>query len=225
MIETFTRTLNDREQAGLQNAISQAQHDANPFLAFLSLLIASAVLIGCGFATVAAFRLINPFIGPLFAMPLGFGAILGLYSVLQTVEKFREASDHARRTIPVCREALEENQVAVKRVIAERVIVIEASEEEGPGYLFDIGDGQLLVLIGPNSDDVVDAAPWPNTEFEVVRTVRGDLWLGICCSGVELLPLKVVQSSDCDADFVSSTREELVTASLEDYADSLLLPE
>ena len=223
MFETFTRTLNDRERSRLQKAIAQAQHNASPFAAFQSLLIGSAVTIACGYAAVAAIVTINPFVGPLFAMPLGFGAVLGLYFVIQTIEGFREGCRLARSTIPACRAALEEDQVAVKRIVASRVIEIESSEDEGPGYLFHIGDGRLFVLIGQDSDDLIEPAPWPNTEFELARTLRGDFWLGIFCRGVELVPVRVLQPSDCDADFVGSDREEIIAADLEEYADSLLL--
>src|SRR3954465_9190104 len=82
-------------------------------------------------------------------------------------QKFIDA--HQARNSAELTRALEDGRVTVKRVSAVAVIEIEPLEDEGTGYVFDLGDGRVLFLKGQEyvpTEDGYD--PWPNTDFELV---------------------------------------------------------
>ncbi|HEV7591346.1 MAG TPA: hypothetical protein VGO40_24750, partial [Longimicrobium sp.] len=55
---------------------------------------------------------------------------------------------HQSRNSAALTRALEDGRVTVKRVSAVAVIEIEPLEDEGTGYVFDLGDGRVLFLKG-----------------------------------------------------------------------------
>jgi hypothetical protein len=155
-------------------------------------------------------------------MPLGFGSLLGFYSAIRAIERYGPESGFARQVVAGCLEALEDGNVAIKRIVSTRVIEIEAPEDENPGYLFDLGEGRILVLTGSHANDVDADVAWPNSDFELERTVGGNLWLGIHCRGAELSPIRVIPASECGVEFTMDEREEVIRADLDEYADSLI---
>lgn len=62
---------------------------------------------------------------------------------------------------------------------------------------------------------------WPNSEFEIVRTVHGDVWVGIFCLGEELAPVRELETSQCIDDFVWEAREEVLEGDLEQFVKSI----
>jgi hypothetical protein len=64
--------------------------------------------------------------------------------------------------------------------------------------------------------------PWPNTQFEIVRTVVGNHLVGVFCQGEKLEPRRVIAMEECQDDIVWADREELVDGDLEQFANSTL---
>jgi hypothetical protein len=107
-------------------------------------------------------------------------------------------------------EALEDTRVEVARVTASKV-VIEINEHGPKVYYFDVGSDQILRLeLGsihwPFTDPgdgralYVDSGndTWPNDHFEIVRTVRGRLWVGVFCLGGKLEPVRQINTLEED---------------------------
>ncbi|MEO7716777.1 MAG: hypothetical protein ABIY70_11275 [Capsulimonas sp.] len=106
---------------------------------------------------------------------------------------------------PQLREALAQGDVVVETVEPTEVIevILDAPEDEfeGSAYLCAIADDQTLLLSmddlgienslyrGPEKDPWLYgqyALPWPNTRFQIVRTVKHNISLGIFCYGEKL---------------------------------------
>jgi hypothetical protein len=117
---------------------------------------------------------------------------------------------------------LEDGRVTVKRVRAVAVVEIEPIEDEGMGYVFDLGDGRVLFLKGQDYDVADDDAPWPNTEFEIVRAATGGTMLGLLCHGAALRPLRVIPRDDVDPRKGWDEREEVLHMSMDEAMRSVL---
>ena len=113
-------------------------------------------------------------------------------------------------------------EVVPSDAAAKAVIELEEFVDEGGGYIFDIGDGQVLFLKGQQYFPVNDEMPWPNTSFEIVRTNPGNRWVGIFCYGGELPPIRTIETSECNEDVVWAEHEEIADGDLESFAKSLL---
>lgn len=134
----------------------------------------------------------------------------------------RLRSEFRRETAPEIRNALADGQVIVKEVAATAVIELAEYEDEGSGWLFDIGAGQVLFLKGQSYEPEDESLPWPNSEFEIVRTRHGKMWVGIFCHGEELEPVRVLELSDCRHEIAWKDGEELLAGEINSVADSLL---
>ena len=119
------------------------------------------------------------------------------------------------------KKALENGRVSIKKVKSNRVIEIEEYEDEGAGYIFDIGNGKILFLKGQRFFPADESMEWPNSEFEIVRTVHGNLWIGIFCYGKGLEPAQVIPTSKCKQDIVWADREDLLNGNVDDFAHSI----
>lgn len=117
---------------------------------------------------------------------------------------------------------LEDGRVTVKRVRALAVVEIQPIEDEGMGYVFDLGDGRVLFLKGQDFDTPDDEAPWPNTEFEIVRTVVEGRMLGLHCHGTALPPLRVIPAADVDPQKGWDEREEVLHMTMDEAVRTVL---
>lgn len=157
----------------------------------------------------------------------GLAAIVCLYAMISILQSrfqmHRLQATFARDRVPVIREALADGRVKVKHVTAAAVIELAEFEDEGSGWLFDVGSGQVLLLKGQKYVPENEADPWPNSEFEIVRTQRGAWWMGLFCRGTELKPIRTLELSDCRKDFAwGEDREELLDGDISSVADGLL---
>lgn len=119
---------------------------------------------------------------------------------------------------------LEDGRVTVKRVRAVAVVQIDLIEDEGYGYVYDLGDGRVLFLKGqdyPSPDD--EEGPWPNTDFEIVRAATDGTVLDIHCHGTLLPPLRVVPGDDLDPQKGWDEREEVLHMSMDEAVCTILL--
>jgi hypothetical protein len=141
-------------------------------------------------------------------------------SIQSHVHWSRLGREHHRRDAPEIQAALRDATVNVLAVRATAVATIEPFEDEGDGFIFDVGDGQVLFLKGQDYQPADDTIPWPNTEFEIVRSTVGNRWIGLFCGGAPLTPAIVLQSSDCNED-VWGPHEDVIDASLEEFVRSI----
>jgi hypothetical protein len=126
-----------------------------------------------------------------------------------------------RDELPKLERALRDNTAWVRRVQPNQVIEIWQYEDEGDGYIFDVGNGKLLYLKGQWTEFDDENAPWPNTDFEIIRTSRDHLFLDIICLGQKLEPIRAIASSELiKHDW--EEHDELFDGDLNAYADSLV---
>lgn len=132
---------------------------------------------------------------------VGFFALLicgyGLTNVLGA--RRREAGVLARKRDvfdPEMRHLLDGGDVNVRRVEARDVWVIDDDEEGVMGYLFELHDGRVLFLGGQDYVPVDESMAWPSSVFELVRSSRSGMWVGLFCYGDVLNPSRVVSSAE-----------------------------
>lgn len=187
-----------------------------------------AATAGCAALLILVLQLHLPPVvaGILAAIPVLAGIITFFFGANMIAGAFRFRAygrRHRNNTVPKLQEALEDGRVEVTRVVASAVIVLEESEDEGTGYLFDVGNGQTLLLKGQEYEPVRGEPGWTNTEFEIVRTARHSLWVGLFCSGAELRPLKTIPLAQCDQEFIWSSHEKVLEGNPEQVLATLIL--
>jgi hypothetical protein len=153
------------------------------------------------------------------AVAAGIASILALYLLISSVTAYfhwrRVYRQTVRGEVPKLRAALAEGRVRATTVQASAVVEIEEDEDEGSAYLYDIGEGRVLLLVGQRYAPIDDGMPWPNTEFEIVRTTHDD-WVGIFTSGRLLAPAATIARAACDERELTDDREEVVAGTLEE---------
>jgi hypothetical protein len=123
--------------------------------------------------------------------------------------------------VPEIREALKDGRVRVRAFEATAVIEIDQWDDEGGGYLFQVGPDEVLVLRGQIYEWAEEGAAWPNSAFELVRTVHANRWVGIFCSGEALRPLRSVPPKEGEEGVAPADREEVVRGTLESVAGGM----
>lgn len=227
MIEELTRPMNEAERAWLTECIT----DIQPFITFRdtlkSFIVWSGGLVGCGLLAAGIFLAeLNALVGGLLLGPLGIVAIICLYAVIQMWSSYFNWSavhrNFVRLDVPEIERALLDGMVAVRNIHATAVIELVEFEDEGGGFIFDLGNGQVLFLKGQQYFPVKDEMQWPNSDFEIVRTVHGNRWVGIFCYGSGLNPIRTIETTDCKEEIAWAEREEVVESDLETFASSLM---
>ncbi len=196
MTDTVTREFNEREKAVFERHLAMERPPREPKGPWLGCLIMSIAAGGLAY----------------FFRGTGAGAVLlvfclaGLVIVallsMENVRWRKERLNVALRLI----EALEENRVEAARFRASEVVV-EIDEYATKVYYFAIGEGRILrVEIGseqwpaedPGDGHALYVEPgqdtWPNDRFEIVRTVKGGLWVGVFCLGEKLDPVRQINT-------------------------------
>jgi hypothetical protein len=221
MIQEFVREMSAEERASLQSAMrpqpagvwqSDSSRETWGLAAvWIITLVAVALMGGAnkgGFAAGAA-------VGALW---VGYRVVAAAVAKARR-RKFQEGYA-AHRSHELAR-VLEDGRVTVKRVRAVAVVEIEPLEDEGTGYVFDLGDGRVLFLKG---DDCfpADEASWPNTDFEIVRAAADGRILDVHCHGTALPPLRVVPGDDVDPRKGWDAREEVLHMSVDEAVRTVL---
>ena len=188
-------------------------------------LAAAGLVVLAGFG-VAALAGLVPLPGGLVAAILGGGGMFCFDRLADARRDYarerRTRHDFQVRAAPELERMLEDGRVAVKRVGAVAVVEIEPIEDEGYGYIFDLGDGRILFLKGQDYDPVDEEIPWPNTDFEIVRAVTDGRWIDLYCHGEFLPPVRVVRREECDPQAAWDEREEVLHLSLDDTVKTIL---
>jgi hypothetical protein len=103
------------------------------------------------------------------------------------------SDDHHSRCY---RSLLQTRQVFVRRMTAVAVVEFVGLEDEGPCFLFDLGGGKCVLLVGDELEPVNNRAIWPSSEFEIVFTPDRGTLIGLFSRGVLLQPLRRIPYSE-----------------------------
>jgi len=222
MIQEFVREMNAEERAWLQRGIEpspvtrrmKSGHSRETWVFAAVWVVTLAVIASMGGANKG---------GLAIAAAVGV-IVLGYRLAFPSGRKAPNrafADAHQARNAAELTRARDDGRVTVKRVSAVAVVEIEPLEDEGTGYVFDLGDGRVLFLKGqhyvPDDDD-----PWPNTGFEIVRTVVEDRFMSLTCHGTALSPLRVVPGDDVDPQKGWGEREEVLRMSMDEAVRTVL---
>lgn len=229
MYRELTRPLTDDERTTLEAVACPDRFSMSLTSTLKGVALSLVGLVLCSLAAFVVVRL-NPgaVIGGMIGGLIVVTGIICLYLLILFISSHRHWSRIRRRfildDIPRIRSEIADGRALVKHVQTENVIEVSEYEDEGPSYLFDVGDGQVLFIKGQHYYSVEDRMPWPNTDFELVRTARERLWIGVFCHGDELTPVEVIAGAEIRDEFVWETREELLQGTIKDIGDSLKRP-
>lgn len=225
MVRRETRQMNDNEAAVLK-----ATAEWTPRVTVRGTVTWVAVWTAClmmvGSMAYGLTRWTPPaIVGGLLGSLLGFAGILCLFFIYSLISGYIHWTHHGRdfrqHDVPAIHAALRDGTVHLIAVRATAVVTIQQFEDEGAGFIFDVGDGQVLFLKGQDYQPADDAMPWPNTEFEIVRSAVGNRWIGIFCSGAPLTPITILRNAECNQDINSADHEDIVDASMEEFVRSI----
>jgi hypothetical protein len=221
LFQEYVRDMSDEERAELQGRIA-AKASPSALAAAKQVALWAFGLVLCavlGFAVVISGLpvIANGIFGGLLVV----AAIVCLYAIIALIGAYirerRMYLDVERDWVPAARKALAANKVSVKRVESSSVITIEPFDDEGEGYVFDIGDGRVVFLKGDEYFPVHDNMSWPNSEFEIVRCIDEAVWVGLFCYGQELIPARVIEEATYSDDVLWDNHEDIVEADMDDF--------
>lgn len=221
MTEEFVREMNAEERASLQRAL-EPQPNVRAQRADSRETWGLAAVWILTLAAIAATGRAN--VGGLAAGAIVGAVMVGRRLVRAPVAMASNREFVERHTAQRAREIariLEDGRVTVRRVRAVAVVEIEPLEDEGTGYVFDLGDGRVLFIKGEYFRGDGEA-PWPNSDFEIVRTMADGEILGVHCHGTALPPLRVVPSEDVDPERGWDEREEVLHMSVDEAVRTVL---
>ena len=236
MQQETTRPMSERERGVLEQALENALRadSTTGFLAWVALWLSGFIVLPvAGFAIAGrlsrSFGVPGQVVGVVIsaiAIVAGIASLLFLIMLVGGHFHWRRVRrqwyDH---DAPQIRGALEDGRVHVRSFTATAVIEIDQWEDEGGGYLFEIGTNEVLFLKGQIYESAEEDDPWPNSAFELVRTAHANRWVGIFCNGEKLTPRGIIMPSPAQDRRTWTDRENVVEGSLEAVANSLMNPE
>ena len=226
MITEYVREMSTGERAELQSAMQpQPLRPRQPLITAETWgLVLVAVL------TLAIIALAGGNKGGL-AIAGAAVVLVGAYQLVAAAVRNARTQKHAsaygdayraRRHRELAR-VLEDGRVTVKRVRPVAVVELEPMEDEGSGYLFDLGDGRVLFLKGADYRPLDDGeSPWPNTDFEIVRAALDNSFIDLRCHGNALPPLRIVRGEECDPQAAWDEREEVLDMNLQEAVNTVV---
>lgn len=226
MYHESTRDMNDRERQVLSESLA-FKSPVSARWTFKWAVIWGISLIALGLAEVGLFAFeVHPALVGLANVVMVLAGIACLFGFIACVSGYlrwrRYTKDFHRETAPRIRAALENKKVLSKQVAALSVITIEEFEDEGAGYLFDIGEGKSLILKGQQYFPAKEDMPWPSSQFEIVRSADEGVWIGLFSSGEPLVPSRVIKMEDCNDDFFWADTEEVVEGTSDEVLARIL---
>jgi hypothetical protein len=226
MIEDSIREMTAEERSGLERALRPRERPAGtrqyPRASLRQPALELALCMAAGLVVTAVK-------GPGPAVLFGVGTLICLYRLGAAYRRYvpvRERNTEffarydAERARAIAR-ALEDGRVTVRRVRAVAVIEIEPVEDEGTGYLFDLGDGRVLFFkqyFYPGED-----APWPSTEFEIVRRAVDGEFVDVYRHGTALPPVRVIRHDELDPEAAWDEREEVLEMGLDEAVGTVVV--
>lgn len=221
MIEESVRKMTAEERASFQSAI-RATPARPPHIRWqlaAGLAIAAALVVAAGVGGLIPGGLAAALVG--VAMLAFYDNVIAPRVRERRMRKRRE--DFAAEGERALARVLADGRVTVKRVRAVAVVEMEPMEDEGPGYLFDLGDGRVLFLKGQDYGVAEDeGVSWPNTDFEIVRTVAEGRMLDLHCHGQALAPVRILRGDEVDPQAAWAEREEVLDLTLDQAVKTVL---
>jgi hypothetical protein len=224
MIREFTRRMQANERRQLEQAAKRPS-DATLWRTVRRIGFWLLIIVLCVGLSALLLLLPDPARSVLLVVPsIGMVVCLGVI-VLLIVDHWHNAQVERtwrREVLPRFERALHDDLVLVRRVQSSAVIEIWQFEDEGDSYVFDVGSGKLLYLKGQWTELRDDEGPWPNTDFEIVRTARDHLFVDIVVYGEKLEPIRSIDHSEI-ADYDAwEERDAIIVGKLDEFADSLI---
>ncbi len=221
MIHESVRKMTAEERLAFQRAVHSGPTRPSPVRWPLAagLVTAAALVVAAGVAGLIPGGLAAALAGvAMFAL---YDNVVAPRAGQRRMQKRRE--EFAAESERALARVLDDGRVSVKRVRAVAVVEIEPMEDEGPGYLFDLGDGHVLFLRGQEyglADD--DGVSWPNTDFDIVRTVAEGRMLDLACHGQVLAPVRIIRGDEVDPELPWGDREEVLDLTLDQAVKTVL---
>ena len=220
MIKETVRSLTEPERRCLRKRVAaRCPVNARDTVKWAMISEGGLLLLDLLAAGLIALQL-NPIVGGIGGGIIFVAGIVCLYAFIAVISGFfrwrRHYRDFSTDTLPAVRRVLEEGRVASRDVTASDVYEIQECEDEGPGYIFAIGDGKCLLLKGQKYAPEEDRMPWPARQFALVRSIDGQLWIGLFSSGETLSPSRTIEMAECTEEFIWSDREAVLDGQPED---------
>jgi len=180
MYEPSTRPLLPSERRNLESQVGVLQEAHDRYMRVMPFVSLGITAILC-VATLPAAKGESPLVVVGFWLAIGLG-IFGWISW--------EENRKLRRGTGPLKEALRLDEVTVHHVGSAACVKLEGWEDLGPWYAFEVGEGSLLLMGGP---EIPLYRRFPNTEFRV--SLISDRKGGVLGAEVEILgkPLKPVR--------------------------------
>jgi hypothetical protein len=223
MIQESVREMTAAERAPLRAAMQPPARRPQPFVSREGWLMTAAWLVVPVVLWLRGERSIGGYVGVLV-----LGAGLAGYHLVSTARaNARQRRNHAVWTTQQAGElarVLEDGRAVVTRVRAATVVRIDPGEDEGTGYLFDLGGSRVLVMKGDDYfvDEDEDEARWPNTDFEVVRAAADRRILDMRLHGAALSPARIRRDGEYDVERWWNLPAGVLEMSLDDAVRSIL---
>jgi hypothetical protein len=214
MIETTVRAMKEEEREALQLML---QPSGLTTQALMKQFLLGGLLVSISVLCLGLFALAFKLSGALLIAACIISTLCGLASLFFGLNLVASAynSHQIRRfseneLAPQIKAAINDGKVKVLKVESEKLIVLEEFEDEGSGYLFDIGKGRTLLLKGREYYPTNEESAWPNTSFELVRTETHAILISLNCYGKELNPSQRIDLSKCNEEFIWSEEEKVI---------------
>jgi hypothetical protein len=132
--------------------------------------------------------------------------------------------DYAERTIPIWKEILADGHVRVQRIRSKGVVELLDSEDEGPSYFFDVGEGRVFCYcFYQGVDEPSSSFDWPNDDFEVIQArIHSGRYQKLLLLGCRIEPLRQIHRPFELWSHLPKTGDNLIIATLETIEDDLL---
>lgn len=226
MIQEYVREMTPAERASIQSTLrpmpARARQTVLRSIETETWVTAAVALVtGVVIAVVVA----KSIAGVVIALSMGvvMGGVPLARAAARESSRLKFAARHTAQRDRELAAMREDGRVTVKRVRAVAVVQFEPMEDEGYGYVYDLGDGRVLFLKGqdyPPPDG--EEGPWPNTDFEIVRAATDGTMLDIHCHGKLLRPLRVIPGDNLDPQNGWDDREEVLHMSIDDAVRNVL---
>jgi hypothetical protein len=211
MHRRLTRPFTDAERSLLERWLAERGPPLAPSLLWGTVWFA---------ASLAAWHLAPPFLGTLPAQLLSTGLVaLALVHLSVGYARWSRHRSFRAEFHPRCREALEDGRAEVDQVEAAAAVAVADDDAAPATFFFDVGEGRVLYHGDPDVGPVDPRSPWPNDAFEIVRTSRHGLWLGIYATGRSLPRQRRIDPAAIDWDHLPE--EDLFDARLESLEGDL----
>src|SRR5262249_18325446 len=121
------------------------------------ILIQTAIFFACLVAMLIAVKFaVDQLTAIIIALTIGVPLLLAqLYCLLSNLfllmaywDRFTDCRHFQRNEVPKIQKAIEVGQVFVEQVTVNAVIELCEFHEDGPGYIYDVGEGKILFVKG-----------------------------------------------------------------------------